>query len=112
MQRGRKAVGSPEHLEAIRTARRLRELVPQVGPTAAAEEVGVAKSYASMVANGKTGKGLLALTIDSLGLRRSSKLCRRCSEKAVIVTKSHLCIVCELLELAKEQLITIEAEEA
>lgn len=110
MDRGRKAVGSPAHTESIRTVKRLRELIPKIGPARAAEQTGCSKAYATYVHQGKRGAGLEASTIDSLGLRRSSKFCRRCSKPAVIVTRSCLCIVCELLELAKQGLVSIEPE--
>lgn len=112
MDRGRKAVGSPAHAESVRVVQRLRELVPKVGPAAAARQVGCSKGYASNVDKGVNGKTIDALTIEGLGLRRSSKLCRRCGNPAIIVTSSHICVICDLLELGKRGIISIVGEES
>jgi hypothetical protein len=110
MELGRKAVGSAAHTESLRVVRRLRELVPQVGPTEAARVVGCSPEWASKVARKERATTLDVPTIAGLELRRSSKLCRKCGNEAVLVTKDHTCVICTLLELGKQGQVEIQPE--
>lgn len=97
-------------LETAKTLARLRKIGQEFGPSEAARRTGISESTASRVLNGKRYKKSYT-ALDQLGLKFSKRLCRRCGKESGIICNSLLCVRCELLELHKEGVIMIQAEE-
>lgn len=90
---------------------KVRQLIAKYGiNNKTAELTGRTKCNLSHIKNGKRHKHTGAIPLTSLGLRYSTKLCRRCGEVAGIVTKASLCIKCDLRQLALQGAILIEPE--
>lgn len=97
--------------ESVRVINRVRELLKQYTHKEVAEKTGYSRSNITLIANGNRHKHTgTIIDINSLELKRSSKLCRSCGEPCKISTKTLRCVVCELLELGKEGLIKITPE--
>lgn len=90
---------------------KVRQLIAKYGiNTKTAELTGRTKGNLSRIKNGNRHKHTGAIPLSSLDLRYSTKLCRRCGEVAGIVTKTNLCIKCDLRQLAIQGAIAIQPE--
>lgn len=101
----------PTDADTVATIVRVREIIKEYGVTnKAAKLTGRSLASLSYIKNGQRHKHTGAIRVESLNLRYSSKLCRRCGEVAGIITKTMLCIKCDLIDLAKQGVIQIEPE--
>lgn len=97
--------------DTARFVARLRALVRQHGITQTAKILGKTQGYVSNVYSGIRLRGA-GVTIDSLRLKTAEGLCIGCGERAGIVAQLEdgtvRCIKCEVVELARVGLVTIE----
>ena len=99
--------------ETIRTVQRIRKLVRKYGTNKTAEMTGRTPGSVSQIKHGTRHKHTGALTINALELRkvRGKKLCRRCGDSMLLMSRTGLCVECEVLELHKQGLIIFEENE-
>lgn len=109
MARSDRANRSAIDLETARTIARIRRLEKEYGPTETGKRVGYHKSTVHAIVNGKR-HARSHTALDQLGLRFSNRFCRQCGKPCVIVCKSLRCVLCELIELAKEGVVKIGTE--
>ena len=106
--------------ETQRVVARIRQLVKKYGTAKTAEMTGRTRANVSQIKHGhrhnpdkqkkhkqQPSKPNGSVTVDSLELRRVNIRCRRCNQDTSLVTKTLLCVECELFELAKSGLIQI-----
>lgn len=102
--------GRPANADPVQTAiliARLRELVKTHSQSEVARRLGISQPLVNLVVKGIRHKNTGAIVLNDLGLKRSDKLCRRCGERAILVTKSAVCLTCEVLELVKLGLVNL-----
>lgn len=101
----------PTDADTVAEIARLREIIAKYGITnKAALMAGRTKMSLSLIARGIRHGRVGSIRIESLELRYSDKLCRRCGNVAGIITKTMLCIVCDLRDLARQGVIEIQPE--
>lgn len=90
---------------------RVRELIAKYGISNKTKQL-TGRSFANLshIKNGHRHKHTGSIRVESLELRYSTKLCRRCGQVAGIITKTMLCIVCDLKDLARQGVIVIQPE--
>lgn len=107
--------------ETQRVVARIRQLVKKYGTAKTAEMTGRTRASISQIKHGhrhnpakqkkhsQSRKASSELTINSLELKKSHTpiVCRRCNGATTLVTKTLLCVECELFELAKSGVIHI-----
>lgn len=107
-------VGRPikDHADIVAEIALVRKLISKYGiSNKTAKLTGRSLSNLSRIKNGYRHKNTGGILVNSLQLRYSSKLCRRCGQVAQIVDKTCLCIVCALMAMGSQGIIEIEPEE-
>lgn len=99
-------------VETVATITRIRQLIKTYGVNRTAKMVGRTHSSISHIKSGRRHARTGAAIINDLELKkvRGGKLCRCCGDKQILFTKSGRCVVCELLELAKADVVIIVLE--
>ena len=101
----------PTDADTVTEITRVRELISKYGVTTKAARLsGRTLANLSQIKNGHRHKHTGSIRLESLELRFSTKLCRRCGQEAGIITKTMLCIKCDLKDLARRGVIVIQPE--
>lgn len=97
-------------LEVQLEIERIRTLIKTHGVNETARIVRRSRQNISNIKNGVRHRERKEVTVQALGITRriGGKLCRRCGESHTLFGQSGLCIECDLLELARRGIISIE----